>query len=65
MAKELETLRQANLRRPQVDVSKEVEDARKAVYEKNKKIGEMFNRQTDLEREVALKDAEIERLRGA
>jgi len=44
MAQELEALRQANLRRPQVDTSKEVEEARKAVYEKNKKIGEMFNR---------------------
>lgn len=45
------------------DVSKEVEEARKAVMEKNKLISTMTNKQFELIRTIEDRDEEINQLR--
>ena len=43
--------------------NKDVDEARKAVYEKNKVISDMFNRQNELNQALISKDEEIDKPR--
>ena len=43
--------------------SKELEEARKAVYEKNKTISNMFNEENRLKAEIEKRDREIHQLK--
>ena len=43
--------------------NKDVDEARKAVYEKNKVISDMFNMQNELNQALISKDEEIDKLR--
>lgn len=44
-------------------MKKELEEGRKAVYEKNKVIGDLFNKQNDMLRIIDERDEEINMLR--
>jgi hypothetical protein len=41
-----------------------VEEARKAVYEKNKLIGDMFNKQNEMRTELDNRELEVDRLKA-
>ena len=41
-----------------------MEEARKAVYEKNKLIGDMFNKQNEMRTELDNRELEVDRLKA-